>query len=372
MNAVGLIFADSYDVNMDELTEKRTLAAVSFGGRYRVIDFTLSNMVNAGIHDIGIILTQKYSSLMRHVRAGSEWDLDRKQSSLRFLPPFATEKVGNVFANRLEALQANLDYLKEVKEKYVLFSSSNYVANIDFEKMLKFHEKSAAKCTALITRHPIHKERDTPITSYDINDEGQIRDVDLACEISEADNMGISTFIMDREDLIDVLGKTAREGKMSFRRDVLADLIKTDKVMAYEAEESVLFLDDISCYLKSNMELLNQSVRDELFQNQKRPIITRVKDSAPARYGKNAKAVNSIIADGAIIDGEVRNSIIFRGVRVKKGAVVENSVIMQDTTVGEGAHINYAVMDKDVIIQDSRLLSGYITHPFYVGKGIVI
>jgi glucose-1-phosphate adenylyltransferase len=246
------------------------------------------------------------------------------------------------------------------------------VANIDFEKMLKFHEEKGARCTALVTRHPIHKERDTPITAYDINEDGQIVGADLACEISEADNMGISTFIMEREDLIGLLSRTAREGKMSFRRDVLLDLIKTDKVMAYEAEESILFIDDLSCYLKSNMEILKQDVRDELFQNQKRPIITRVKDSAPARYGSGSKAVNSIIADGAIIDGEVKNSIIFRGVRVKKGAVVENSVIMQDTTVGEGAHINYAVLDKDVIIQDSRLLSGYITHPFYVGKGTVI
>lgn len=372
MNAVGLVFADSYDVNMDELTEKRTLAAVSFGARYRVIDFTLSNMVNAGIRNIGIITTQKYSSLMWHVRSGSVWDLDRKQSGLRFLPPFATENVGEAFANRLEALQANLAYLNEVREKYVLFSTTNYVGNIDFEKMIKAHKDSGARVTALITRHPIHKERSLPITTYDIDENGQIRGADLQADYSAADNMGISTFIMEREDLISVLSKTAREGKMSFRKDVLLKLIETDKVMAYEAEESVLFLDDLSCYLESNLELLNKDVRDELFQNHKRPVVTRVKDSAPARYGKDAVAVNSMIADGAIIDGEVRNSIIFRGVRVKKGAVVENSVIMQDTTVGEGAHINYAILDKDVIIQDSRLLSGYITHPFYVRKGTVI
>ena len=372
MNAVGLIFADSYDVHMDELTEKRTMAAVSFGGRYRVIDFTLSNMVNAGIRNIGVITTQKYSSLMWHVRSGSAWDLDRKQSGLRFLPPFATENVGTAFANRLEAMQANLAYLKEVKEKYVLFSTSNYIANIDFNKMMKFHIDSGATVTALYTRSPLHKEKSMPITSYDINEDGQITGADLDCDYNEADNLGISTFIMDRKELISILSRTAREGKTSFRKDVLLDLIKSKKVMACETEDSILFLDDLSCYLESNMELLNQEIRDELFQNKKRPVITRVKDSAPARYGKDAKAVNSIIADGAIIDGEVRNSIIFRGVRVKKGAVVENSVVLQDTTVGEGAHINYAVLDKEVIINDSRLLSGYVTHPFYVGKGTVI
>lgn len=372
MNAVGIIFADSYDVDLDELTEKRTLAAVSFGGRYRVIDFTLSNMVNAGIRNIGVITTQKYSSLMWHVRAGSVWDLDRKQSGLRFLPPFATENVGTAFENRLEALQDNLAYLREQKEKYVIFSTSNFIGNIDLDAMMKAHEKSGAVVTALYTKEPIHKNINMPVTSYEIDEDGRILSADLNCRYEEADNCGISTFIMERERLISILGRTAREGRMSFRKDVLLDLIAEGDAVAYEAKEKILFLDDISCYLMSNLELLKNDVRNELFQNHKRPIVTRVKDSAPARYGKDAKAVNSIIADGAIIDGEVRNSIIFRGVRVKKGAVVENSIIMQDTTVGEGAHINYAVLDKKVIIQDSRLLSGYLTHPFYVGKDTVI
>lgn len=372
MNAVGIIFADSYDVNLDELTEKRTLAAVSFGARYRVIDFTLSNMVNAGIRNIGVITTQKYSSLMWHVRAGSVWDLDRKQSGLRFLPPFATEKAGTAFENRLEALQDNLAYLREQKEKYVLFSTSNFVGNIDLDAMMKAHINSGATVTALYTTAPIHKDTDMPVTSYDIDESGRILSADLNCGYKEAKNCGISTFIMERERLISILSKTVREGRMSFRKDVLLDLIKEGGAMAYEAKERILFLDDLSCYLMSNLELLKGDVRDEIFQNHRRPIVTRVKDSAPARYGKDAKAVNSIIADGAIIDGEVRNSIIFRGVRVKKGAVVENSIIMQDTTVGEGAHINYAVLDKEVVIQDSRLLSGYLTHPFYVGKGTVI
>ena len=372
MNAVGLIFADSYDVDLDELTEKRTLAAVSFGARYRVIDFTLSNMVNAGIRNIGIITTQKYSSLMWHVRSGSVWDLDRKQSGLRFLPPFATENAGTAFDNRLEALQANLAYLREEKEKYVLFSTSNFVGNIDLDRMLKYHKDTGAAVTVLYTRKPLHKNQEMPITSYEIDADGRITGADFNSDYKEADNLGISTFIMERERLISVLSKTAREGKTSFRKDVLSKLIETDKVMAFETDETLLFLDNLSCYLQSNLELLKGDMRKELFQNHRRPIVTRVKDSAPARYGKCAKAVNSIIADGAIIDGEVRNSIIFRGVRVKKGAVVENSVIMQDTTVGEGAHLNYAVLDKDVVIHDSRLLSGYLTHPFYVGKGTVI
>ena len=139
--------------------------------------------------------------------------------------------------------------------------------------------------------------------------------------------------------------------------------------MAYEAPETLLFLDTISSYMKSNFELLDRGMRDELFYNEYRPVITKVKDSAPTKYASEAKATNSIIADGAVIEGEVRNSIIFRGVRVKKGAVVEHCVLMQDVLVGEAARLNYAVLDTNVTINDCRMLSGYITHPFYVGHG---
>ena len=372
MNALGLIFADSYDVVLPELTETRTLAAVPFGARYRLIDFMISNMANAGISNVGIITTQKYSSLMWHVRSGSVWDLARKRTGVRFLPPFATEKGRTAYDNRLEAMQANLAYLKECREKYVIFGSCNYAANLDFEAMLRFHEKSGAKVTGLYTKEPINKIAGSDVTEYVTDESGRILECRIVHDIHEAGNVAANTYIMARDDLIEGLEETARNGKTSFRKDIIPRLAKEGSAMAYEARESLLFIDDLSAYLKSNLKLLEAETREELLKNDRRPIVTRVKDSAPARYGKDARAECSLIADGAIIDGEVRNSIVFRGARIKKGAVVENSVVLQDTTVGEGAKVNYAVLDKDVVINDSRLLSGYITHPFYAAKGTVI
>ena len=372
MNALGLIFADSYDVDLNGLTDLRTLAAVSYGGRYRLIDFMLSNMANAGIRNIGIITSQNYGSLMWHVRGGAGWDLDRKQSGIRFLPPFATETGRYAYENRLEAMQANLAYLRELKEKYVLFGSCNYAANLDFQAMLDFHEKSGAVVTGLYTKNPINKKNGSDVTEYVTDENGKILECRIVRDLDHAEKIAANTYIMDREELIRGLEETSKAGKKSFRRDIIPQIAAEGKAMAYEAKERLFFMDDISSYLKSNLMLLEPEVRYELLRNPARPIITRVKDSAPTRFGSKAKATNSIIADGAIIDGEVKNSIVFRGARIKKGAVVENSVIMQDTTVGEGAHVNYAVLDKKVVIQDSRLLSGYITHPFYAKKGTVI
>ena len=142
--------------------------------------------------------------------------------------------------------------------------------------------------------------------------------------------------------------------------------------MAYETKETLLFIDTISSYLKSNLDLLDSGIRKELFGQELRPIITRAGNSSPAFYGEGSKATNSIIGAGSIIEGTVRNSIIFRGVHIKKGAVVENCVINQDCTISEGAVLNYAILDKHVTINDKRLLSGYITHPFFVKKDSVI
>ena len=369
MNAFGLIFADSYDVALEKLTEHRTLAAVPFGGRYRVIDFTLSNLANAGIRNIGIITTQKYDSLMRHVRAGAEWDLNRKQTGITFLPPYASEDIQkSVYENRLEAMQSNLAYFRDVHEKYVIMTSCNYVGNVDFAKMLEYHIKNGADITGLYTKTPQNKDASVPATEFILNEDKTIADVEITTEIKEGACVSANAYIMEREYLLDVLEKTIRGNLTSFRSHVLIEAIAEGrKVLAYEAPETLLFLDTMTGYMKSNFELFDRDIRSELFYNEYRPVITRVKDSAPTRYSSDAKVTNSIIADGAVIEGEVHNSIIFRGVRVKKGAVVENSIIMQDALVGEAARLNYTVLDKGSRINDCRMLSGYITHPFYVG-----
>ncbi|MGI6721598.1 MAG: glucose-1-phosphate adenylyltransferase subunit GlgD [Anaerovoracaceae bacterium] len=366
MNAAGMIFVDSYDVNLDELTYKRNLASVPFGARYRVIDFVLSNMVNADMRNIGIVTTQKYKSLMGHVGAGTEWDLNRKQSGVTFLPPFSSENARSVYENSLEAMQANMSYLRNVKEEYILFTGCSSIGNIDFQKMYDYHVKSGAMITGLYTDEPLHKQPDVPFTEFEIDPTGRVTDLHVTTGGAKGKHVATNTYLMAKDDLLKILKKTVEDKKTSFRLDVLLPLIRYEKVMAYKAEEKLMFLDDISAYLQSSLELLKADVRYELFKNTERPIITRVKDSPPGSYGSEAEVTNSLIAAGTTINGTVRNSIIFREVRIEKGAVVENSVVMQDTVVGEGARLNYAILDKRVRINNGRHLSGYVTHPFFV------
>ena len=208
---------------------------------------------------------------------------------------------------------------------------------------------------------------------YKIGEDGRILDHRNAEILDEVRPLSINAYLMKLDDLIEITERSMREGKHSFRRDLLFPMIESgEKVMGYEVPGAVLYMDDLATYLKNSLDLLNKDVRASLFHVDGFPILTNVKDSAPARYGDKAKVVNSLIADGTIIEGEVRNSIIFRGVRIGKDSVVENSVIMQESTIGDGVRLNYAVLDKNVIVQDCRMLSGYITHPFYMGVNEVI
>lgn len=372
MNMLGLIFADEHDADVSELTAKRTFAAVPFGARYRMIDFFISNMTNSGIRNIGVVATTKYESLMGHVRYGGEWDLNRRKSGLTVLPPFSFNGGDVRYENVLEALQANVSYLEQATEPYVLFTCCNAIGNIDYAEMLQYHIDSGARFTCLCTKTPRNKKDGVPTTVYELGADNRIEDIIIREEVTPDAYMGVNAYIMGREDLLELLSESIDRELVSLRKDILVPMLKDSKVMAYVTDATLLFIDTISSYLESNLDLLDADIRKELFGQELRPIITRAGNSSPAFYGEESVSANSIIAAGSTIEGTVRNSVIFRNVHVKKGAVIENCVINQDCTIGEGAVLNYAVLDKNVVIHDKRLLSGYITHPFYVKKGSVI
>ena len=372
MKMLGLIFADDRDEQVSEITTKRDFAAIPFGARYRLIDFFISNMTNSGIRNIGIIATTRYESLMEHVRYGAEWDLHRRNSGLTVLPPFSYYNADLRYENVLEALQANISYIKSSREPYVLFTCCNAVGNIDYSAMLEQHIESGARFTCLCTRNPLNMDPAVPATEYRTDDKGQIVDLTIGGKLKKDSLISTNAYIMNREDLLNVLTESIDQNKTSLRNDVLRPALGNSKVMAYETDETLLYIDSVSSYLQSNLALLDPKIRRELFCQEMRPIITRSGNSSPAYYGEESEASNSIIAAGTTIEGTVRNSIIFRGVRIKKGAVVENCVINQDCTIGEGATLNYAVLDKGVIINDKRQLSGYTTHPFFAQSRTVI
>ena len=367
MDAAGIIFSDNFDANLDALIERRNIAAIPFGGKYRLIDFPISNMVNAGISNVGVITKKNYQSLMWHCRSGGVWDLDRKNDGLTILPPFSTLKYTDedVYVNRLEGLEANIAYLRGLEEKYVLMTGCSAIWNVDLEDMLEKHIKSGARLSMMYTKNAKSKNPGVNSTYISVDEDRMVTDLDVTDEPPANMRLSLGTFIIERKDLLEQLSRCIRENRESLRWDIVYPMIEAGEVRAYETKSTALCFDDLTSYLESSLALLNRDVLDNLFHNPNGPIITPARDSAPTRYGKEAIVENSLIADGAIIDGTVRNSIIFRGAKVEKGAVVENSVVMENSIIEEDARINYAILDKFSFINERRLLSGYITHPFY-------
>lgn len=372
MDAAGIILSEPYLGLKERLIDKRTLAALPFASKYRLIDFSLSNMVNAGIRNVGLIEEKKYNSLMHHVRSGQEWDLDRKHGGLTYLPPSAAVNSTHRTNTRLEALLNNCSFLRHTSEDYIVMCGTGYVGNINFQNMLDFHIEKKADITYFFSHNAINKPALRDRLKVKADDDWRIISVDTSDKEALCADMAMATCVVGRDYLLDLLDRLSRQSEARSYPEIITSLIQTEKVMAYTTDEMVIYLDDLPAYLSGSLALLRHDVQQELFHSENGPIITKTKDSPATRYGENAEVVNSLIADGSTIEGSVENCIIFRGARIKEGAVVRNSVIMQESTVGEDAFLNYAVLDKQVIINDGRTLSGYLSHPFYCGRNEII
>lgn len=367
MSAVGVIFSNIHDENVPELSRQRTMASIPFGGRYRLIDFALSNMVNSGINTVGVITKRNYQSLMDHVGSGKDWDLARKDGGLILLPPYSDE-FETLYNSRLEALKGITGFLTRRNEDFVVLTDCDGVFRMDFSKIIQYHEEKGADITMVYHTEPVVK---SPYYICLKNDEsGRINDVQINPNIEGIANVYINIMVLNRQFLISLINDAIAHGKNSFGRDIIAKNVDSLKLYGYEFTGYYAGIDSMEAYYAHNLELLDKTVRDELFCE--RNIYTKVRDSAPSKYGDNATVRNSLISDGCLVEGTVENSILFRGVKVGKGAVVKNSIIMQDNIIGENAQINCVITDKNVVIRDRRTLSGCETRPFFIPKGSMV
>lgn len=365
-NVLGLIFANMHDSTISDLTKLRTMGSVPYGARYRLIDFTLSNMVNSGINTVGVITKANYQSLIDHLGSGAEWDLSRKNGGLHLLPPYGHIN-GGLYRGRLEALSGVLDFLRYSDADYVLISDTDVICNLDFKKVIENHEETGADITVVYTKMVCDSERSKTKTLLSVNDQGKIYDVLVRPEISGEHNVSLNMFVMKKEFLQNLVIEKAGKNMYSFEVDVLQHMLPELNIFGYRFDGYTAQIDCIKTYFSANMELMNPNVRKELF-NSDDPIYTKVRDEAPAKYGLDAKCRNSIVADGCMIEGTVENSVLFRGVKVGKHAVVRNCILMQDTVVGEKCEMNYVITDKQVLIGNYRSIGGTETYPVFVGK----
>ncbi len=368
-SAVGVIFTNIQDKNIPELSSLRTMASIPFAGRYRLIDFALSNLVNAGITTVGIVTRNNYQSLLDHLGSGKEWDLARKDGGIILLSPYSNE-TDAPYKNRLEALKGITGFLQRRKEDYVVLYDGDGVARLDIEDVVRFHEESHADFTL------VYKEMDSVESHYYItlsaDETGRINSlmINPRTDGKSKLNLYINVMVVSREFLINIIQDAVQSGYSSFGRDILSRNVESMRIFGYKFNGYYAGITSLPRYFKYSMEMLDKNVRDELFGA--RDIYTKVRDSAPSKYIDGAAVKNSLISDGCIIEGTVENSILFRGVKVGKGSVVRNSVLMQETVVGSSVQMDCVITDKNVVIRDRRHLAGCAELPYFVAKGKIL
>jgi len=368
MKMIGIIFSDIYSASLGELTKNRALASLPFGGRYRLVDFVLSNMANSGLESIGVITRYNYQSLMDHLGSCDEWDLNRKNGRVFILPPFGTGQT-SMSRGKLQELNGAQMFLERAKGEYVLLSNANIVCNIDYQRALDDHIKSGKDITIICNREKPHYEderRSLVITE----DDGEVKDVTIQNTYDETKLCGMGMYIMKKSYLQKIIKDAAVHGLYHFERDfILHGFMDGDLgINLYEFKKSALRCDDLISYFDNNQKLLEESVRQDIFMPN-RPIYTKVRDEVPTFYSDNAAITNSLIADGCVIDGEVEDSVLFRDISVGEGAKIAKSVVMQGAVIGKGSKLEYCIIDKDVTITEGRTLIGAPTAPIVISKG---
>lgn len=368
INAMGLILADHKRIQLGELTRPRALAAMPFGGRYRIIDFMLSNMVNSGITSVGVIALNKYRSLMDHLGTGSSWDLDRKAKGLSLLPPYINSvNVGK--GGEIDDLSGLLDYFKSNKHKYVIVANSNCIMNTTLNDFVTSHEESNADVSLMYNRDGIRY--DPPNTILEINRSGIIKDVMLNPPKPTSSCCGIGVAVIDRELLIDLVSESIARGDHDFSISKLLSNYQKYQFRAYEYKGIVLRVNSVSSYFACSMQLLEDRVRRELFWSGL-PVFTKVKDEAPAIYNNGNQVSNCLVSDGCIVSGTISNSLLFRGVTISPTARIKNCIILQASFISEGVELENVILDKNCVIRPGVKLVGQADYPVVIGKGAIV
>lgn len=369
-NVLGLIFANMHEQTLPELTKSRAMASVPFGSKYRLIDFPLSGMVNSGITQVGIITKTNYYSLMNHLGMGSEWDLARKTGGLHILPPYGRENAG-MYRGRLEALSGAVEFIHESNAEYVVMTDSNVVANFDPKPIVDFHEKNGADITCVYGSGVYSTERAQTQTILCVDENNVVYDVLARPSLSGEMNIALNIYVMKRKFLEEIIRESECRSLYSFETDILQHKLHDYRILGYKYDRYFEVIDSMKTYYKATMDMMNREISHEVFSLD-RPIYTKVRDVAPAKYGIDCAVKNSLIADGCIIEGTVENSVLFRGVKIGKGAVVKNSIVMHAAAIEEKASFIDAIADKNVTVTKNRAITGSVDFPVYISKGGVV
>lgn len=363
MKVIGLISANYVSGDLESLTHKRTMASIPFGGRYRLIDFALSNMANAGITTVGIVAPYNSGSLIDHVGVGKPWSMDKKEGGMFVMPGsvFGVTMTGNRFLMR--DIIANRAFLEKDTADYVVITGSSDVYNMDYVPLVEAHEKSGKPITLATKKVPDAENfRGFFITK---DEKGSVSGITTK-SFGEADYF-MDCMVMDRKFLLDFIGWFETLEYMDLV-DIVTMYLERFDVGTYEFHGYYGKISNLVSYWRVNMDLLRREVIDELFKGE-RTIYTKVQDEPPADFHAGSDVRNSLVAAGCKIRGTVENSIIFRSCNIEKGAVIKDSIILQHAVIGSDVVIDRAILDKDVTVHDGVKITGGTDAPIVIDKG---
>lgn len=371
-NLIGIIFSNIGEESLGGLTQFRTMGSVPIAGKYKMIDFPLSNMSNSGINRVGVIVKNNYKTLMDHLGSGKPWNLSRINDGLFVLPPHIN---GNDLpTNRIDMLSSIRDFIIESKENYVLLCDCNLVCNINYTDALKSHIEKKADITIMYYQENESLENMFESTILCLNENYRVKNVliDTPCN-KDSKNLYISSdmMIFNKSLLVEIINKCKSHGYTNFKRDVIQRNIHKLKIYGYEINSFVHKISSLLEYFNCNMSLIDENIKNNLFNNQN-PVYTKTYNNIPAKYTHDCKVTNSLVSNGCIIDGKVKNSILFEGVHVGKNSCISNSIIMGNTSIGYNCKLSYTIVDEDAVINMGKKFMGFKSYPVYISKSKII
>ncbi|MDU5108031.1 glucose-1-phosphate adenylyltransferase subunit GlgD [Clostridium sp.] len=366
-NCLGIINLDENVSRMGDLVRYRTLASVPLSARYRVIDFVLSNMANSGIKSIGIFTENKSRSLINHLTNGRPWDLHRKNDGLRVF------NFGDYHPSidDVHNFSENIEFIEKSRKEYILIAPSYMICNIDYNDALRYHIKSRNDVTIIYKNISKADKAFFECEILNINDDNRVISVGKNIGREKDAKINMEMYIMKKDFFVSIIHECIKNGVHKKIKECICDNLKSFKVGAFEFDGYLSCINSIKSYFDTNLDILNQNINKELFYNNK-PIYTKSQDEPPTLYTEISLVSNSIVANGSYIEGEIKNCIIGRHVKIEKGAKLENCIIMQSSIIKSNVSMSNVIADKGTVVKSNKIVRGTDEYPVIIQRRKVL
>ncbi|MBQ2276005.1 MAG: glucose-1-phosphate adenylyltransferase subunit GlgD [Lachnospiraceae bacterium] len=354
MRVLGIILAGGNNNKMDQLVEKRAVAAMPIAGSFRSIDFALSSMTNSGIQKVAILTQYNARSLNEHLSSSKWWDFGRKKGGLYVFTPTITNENSHWYRGTADAIYQNLTYLKNSHEPYVVIAAGDGIYKLDYNKVLEYHIEKKADITVVCKEMQPEWDDLTRFGIVKTDDENRIISLEEKPKVVTSHLVSTGIYILRRRQLIELVEEAVEKGGYNLVTDILIDAVQSRRVYSYKMDSYWSNMSTVQAYYKTNMDFLNKDIRD-YFYREYPSIYSKIDDLPPAKFNGGAVVKNSLISSGCIINGNVTDSVLFKKVFVGNNCTIKNSIILNDVYIGDNTYIeNCIVESRDTIRPNSN------------------